>query len=93
MTFAITMSPLLMVVSFSFGNSMSIDSGATIAGEMNRRNMKAPRAGNFASGQTSFLREFERHEHNEGSVRPLTLSFQCVNKVHESCYVRVSLGF
>jgi len=93
MTFAITRSPLLMVTSFSFGNSRSIDSGATIAGEMNRRNMKAPRAGNFASGQTSFLRKFERHEYNEWRIRSLTPSFRCANKAHESCYVRVSLGF
>ena len=93
MTFAITISPLLIVVSFSLGNSMSIDSGATIAGEINRRNMKAPRAGNFASGQTSFLREFERHEDKEGRVRPLTLISQCVSKARESCYVRVNFGF
>jgi len=66
MTFATTKSPLFIVDSFSFGSSMSIDSGATIAGEMNRRNMKAPRAGNFASGQTSFLQEFERHECRKG---------------------------
>ena len=58
-TFATTISPLFIVDSFSFGNSISIDSGDTIAGEINRRNMKAPRAGNFASGQTSFLHELE----------------------------------
>ena len=62
MTFAITISPLFIVASLSFGNSMSIDSGDTIAGEMNRRNMKAPRAGNFASGQTSFLQKLEHYD-------------------------------
>lgn len=68
MTFATIISPFFIVDSFSFGNSMLIDSGDTIAGEMNRRNIKAPRAGNFASGQTSFLQEFGRHECRQGRM-------------------------
>lgn len=86
MTFAIIISPLFIMTSFSFGNSISIDSGDTIAGEMNRRNIKAPRAGNFASGQISFLQEFGHYECGQGKMRLPTLSFRCVSKVHESCY-------
>lgn len=44
------------IATLSGGSSKSIVSGATSAGEMNRRKMKAPRAVNFASGQTSALR-------------------------------------